>query len=117
MVARLKQLRKENGYSQKKLADILGITQQAIYKYENLAVEPDIQTLIMIADIFGVSVDYLIGHSDAQRGAAVMLTKEELRHIALWRTVPVQFRRDMDMLLEKYEFNAANRTNPLKSDK
>ena len=32
MVARLKQLRKENGYSQKKLADILGITQQAIYK-------------------------------------------------------------------------------------
>ena len=71
----------------------------------------------MIADIFGVSVDYLIGHSDAQRGAAVMLTKEELRHIALWRTVPVQFRRDMDMLLEKYEFKAANRTNPLKSDK
>ncbi len=117
MVAKLKQLRKENGYSQKKLADILGITQQAIYKYENLAVEPDIQTLIMIADIFGVSVDYLIGHSDAQREAAVMLTKEELRHIALWRTVPVQFRRDMDMLLEKYEFKAANRTNPLKSDK
>lgn len=114
MVARLKQLRKEHGYSQQKLADILGITQQAVYKYENLTVEPDIQMLIMIADLFGVSVDYLIGHSEGGGtcAAQVILTNDEIRHLALWRTVPVQFRKDMDILLQKYDIRLSGDINP-----
>ncbi len=109
MVARLKQLRKENGYSQKKLADILGITQQAIYKYENLAVEPDIQTLIMLADIFYVTVDYLIGRSEVKSSPCVALTDDELRHLSLWRTLPLNFRREMDSILNKYEVRPISR--------
>lgn len=111
MVARLKQLRKEQGYSQKRLAEILGITQQAVCKYENLAVEPDIQTLIMLADLFGVTVDYLIGHSEAKEGgvAKVLLTSDELKHLTLWRTVPIYFRNTVDMLLENYELRPVPR--------
>ncbi|MDE6031319.1 MAG: helix-turn-helix transcriptional regulator [Oscillospiraceae bacterium] len=119
MVARLKQLRKEQGYSQKRLAEILGITQQAVCKYENMSVEPDIQTLIMLADLFGVTVDYLIGRSDIQESGVtkVILTNDELRHLTLWRTVPIQFRRSMDMLLEKYELKPVIRTDPLEAKK
>lgn len=61
--------------SQQGLADLLGTTQQAIYKYEKTAVEPDISTLIKLSDIFGVTVDFLIGNS-GQRGDEV--TKDEL---------------------------------------
>ena len=38
------------------------VTRKVVNKYENHNVEPDISTLIMLADYFQVSVDYLIGH-------------------------------------------------------
>lgn len=75
MVKNLRLLREESGMSQQGLADLLGTTQQAIYKYEKTAVEPDISTLIKLSDIFGVTVDFLIGNSE-QRGDEV--TKDEL---------------------------------------
>lgn len=67
MLARLKMLRREKGITQKKLAEIVGTTQQSINKYENHNIEPDISTLITMADYFGISVDYLIGHSEARQ--------------------------------------------------
>lgn len=62
MLERLRKLRKEAEISQKQLADSIGVSQQSINKYENHNIEPDIETLIRIADYFHVSVDYLIGH-------------------------------------------------------
>ena len=49
------------GYSQGKLADYLGVTQQAISKYENGDREPDIDTIIKLSQLFDVSSDYLLG--------------------------------------------------------
>lgn len=64
MVKNLKKLRLEAGISQQKLAEIIGTSQQSINKYENHSVEPDINTLIDMANYFKTSVDYLIGHTD-----------------------------------------------------
>lgn len=61
---RLKELRKSKKINQQKLALKLNITQAAVSKYELGLSEPDIDTLIKIAEIFQVSVDYLIGFSD-----------------------------------------------------
>lgn len=63
MVKNLRELRKNAGLSQQQLADILGTSQQSINKYENHAVEPDIETLITMAKLFNTSVDYLIGNT------------------------------------------------------
>ena len=67
MLKNLKKLREVGGISQKQLADSIGVSQQSINKYENHNVEPDIDTLIRIADFFNTSVDYLIGHTDIRR--------------------------------------------------
>ncbi|MDO5331072.1 MAG: helix-turn-helix transcriptional regulator [Bacillota bacterium] len=64
MVKNLKLLRDKAGISQAKLAEIAGISQQAINKYENTNTEPDIATLIKIANYFNTSVDYLIGNTE-----------------------------------------------------
>ena len=64
MVKNLKKLRLEKGISQQQLADVVLVSQQSINKYENHHIEPDIETLIKIADYFGVSVDYLIGRTE-----------------------------------------------------
>lgn len=67
MLKTLKKLREESGITQKQLADHIGVSQQSINKYENHNIEPDIETLIRIADFFDTSVDYLIGHSSVRR--------------------------------------------------
>ncbi len=64
MVKNLRKLRTEKGISQQQLADAVWVTQQSINKYENHNIEPDIQTLIKLAEYFETSVDYLIGHTE-----------------------------------------------------
>ncbi|MBQ7399492.1 MAG: helix-turn-helix domain-containing protein [Clostridia bacterium] len=60
-------LRTNAGISQKQLADIINVSQQSINKYENHEVEPNIETLSLIADFFDVSIDYLVGRTDIMR--------------------------------------------------
>ena len=67
MLPNLKLLRQSRGISQQKLADALGISQQSINHYENHKIEPDIATLIQIADYFDTSIDYVVGHTEITR--------------------------------------------------
>lgn len=64
MLENLKRLREAANISQKALADVIGVSQQSINKYENHNIEPDIETMIRLADYFNTSVDFLIGHTD-----------------------------------------------------
>ena len=64
---RLKKTREENNVSQSELADFLGISQQALSKWENSYTEPNSKTLIKIANKFNVSVDYLLGNSESKK--------------------------------------------------
>lgn len=61
---RLKELRKERGISQVKLAMDLCTNQNTISRYETGEREPGIKELIRIADYFNVSIDYLVGRSE-----------------------------------------------------
>lgn len=54
-------LRMEYNLKQKELGDKLGLTQRKISYYECGKVEPDLDTLLLLADFFNVSVDFLIG--------------------------------------------------------
>ena len=64
MEFRLKQLRKEKGVSQLKLALDLNMNQNTISRYENLEREADYETLIKFADYFSVTLDYLLGRTE-----------------------------------------------------
>ncbi|MCX4286814.1 MAG: helix-turn-helix transcriptional regulator [Clostridia bacterium] len=61
---RLKELRQENNYTQNAVALKLGIRQQSYARYETGSGEPNLETLIALAKMFNVSVDYLLGISD-----------------------------------------------------
>jgi len=62
--ARLKELRKAKNVSQTLLAEMLGVSQQAVGKWESGRSSPDPQTVADIASYFGVTADYLLGCSD-----------------------------------------------------
>ena len=61
---RLKIERKNAGYTQEQMAKLLGIKQPSYIRYENGSSEPSLETLCQIADIFDVSVDYLLGRAE-----------------------------------------------------
>lgn len=61
---RLTELRKQYKYTQRQMADILGISQPSYIRYENDTSEPTQENLVRLADAFDVSVDYLLGRSD-----------------------------------------------------
>lgn len=60
----LKELRSNCGLTQLQLAGILDISKSNISKYEAGSVEPNMDTLIRIANYFNVSIDYLMGRED-----------------------------------------------------
>ena len=57
---RLVKLRKKNGYSQEELADKLGLSRQAVSKWERAEASPDTDNLICLAKLYGVSLDELL---------------------------------------------------------
>lgn len=57
---RIKELRKKHGLSQEALAEKLEISRQAISKWESGSSNPDIEYVIKMSDIFGVSTDYIL---------------------------------------------------------
>ena len=73
----LKSLRKRDKMSQKALAEKLFVSQQAVAKWEKDSATPNPDTLAKIADIFGVSVDYLLGLPDKKNSLAPDQASEE----------------------------------------
>ncbi|HOO34401.1 MAG TPA: DUF5680 domain-containing protein [Thermotogota bacterium] len=60
----LRALRRKNGISQESLAEILGVSRQAVAKWENSQSLPDIENLIAIGDYFKISIDKIVKAED-----------------------------------------------------
>lgn len=74
---RIAQKRKELGLSQESLGERLGVSRQAIYKWESDAALPEIEKLVNLSREFSVSIDWLLGEGDESKE----LTPEQLRMV------------------------------------
>lgn len=61
---RLKEIRLEKEMTRKQLADVLFVSERLISYWENGKRECNFDTLIRLADIFNITIDYLLGRSD-----------------------------------------------------
>ena len=78
---RLRELRIKSGLTQKKLADMMNVSSQSILNWENGIFEPNLSQIVQLADIFGVSVDYLLEHdSKTTKVDEVCLELEKITH-------------------------------------
>ena len=64
---RIKELRKEFGLSQVELAAQMEVTKQTISNWENENIQPSIDMLVGLANVFNVTTDYLLGLDDVPR--------------------------------------------------
>ena len=88
---RLRELREARHMSQVRLAMELNVTQAVISKYELGTSDPDIRMLCSIADLFGVSVDFLIGRSE---NSEYRLRADEEKFLNTYRSLDTR-RREM----------------------
>lgn len=64
----IKELRIENGLTQKELAEKIGVSQGAVYFWEKGINEPTAGYLVSMAELFGVSVDELLSYAVPGKG-------------------------------------------------
>lgn len=106
MIANLKRLREKKGLSQQALAEILGISQQSVNKYENHETEPDIYMLMQMANLFETSVDYLIGNTDIEHKIESVqryeLNIEEAGLVEKYRLLMPQERKSIQIVMDNY---------------
>ena len=80
------QLRKQRGWSQEELASQLGISRQAVSKWESAASIPDLDKIISMSRLFEVSIDYLLKEEMTEDAPPIVREKEEtdsLRSVSL----------------------------------
>lgn len=69
---RLKSLRIDRNMTQTDVAHALGVTTQAVSRWESQATLPDITLLVPIAEFYGVTTDYLLGHDIAEKEKEIL---------------------------------------------
>lgn len=60
MADRIQYLRKTKGFSQEELADQVGVSRQAVSKWESEQSTPDIERIIIMSELFEVTTDYIL---------------------------------------------------------
>lgn len=63
---KLIQLRKKSGWSQEELAEQLGVSRQSVSKWEGAQSFPDIEKIVKMSQLFGVSTDYLLKEDEEE---------------------------------------------------
>lgn len=102
MLYNLKKLRQKFDVTQNQLAEAIGVSQQSINKYENHNVQPDIETLIRMADFFHTSVDYLIGNNKSEDENEFRLSDDEIRLISQYRQLTLSQQESIRMVMDNY---------------
>lgn len=60
LAEKIQQLRKQNNFSQEELADKLGVSRQSISKWESEMSMPEIDKIVQLSELFGVTTDFLL---------------------------------------------------------
>ncbi len=75
--------RKKNGWSQEELADKMNVSRQAVSKWESAQTIPDIDKIMQLGELFGVTIDYLLKDSIEDEEIAEVAEEKPVRKISL----------------------------------
>lgn len=102
----IKELRKEKGLTQSALAELLGINQTSVCRWESGISLPDTVNLLKLSEIFSVSTDYILGKSKyfypENVGNDNLFTSEELRIIEDYRKLSPSLQRTIKETLKTF---------------
>ena len=80
---KLIRLRKKNGWSQEELAEKMNVSRQAVSKWEGAQTIPDLEKILMLGELFGVTTDYLLKDEIENEDYTDGITNPGVRKITL----------------------------------
>lgn len=107
----LKRLRLQSSMSQSDIARLVGVSQQAVGKWELNKSEPDSKTLLRLAEIYGVTVDQLLGAESSSSKSVPVLSCEEKDFLSLYRSIPVVDRKTAMNIVKAFADSISPRVN------
>ena len=87
MSMRLKEIRESRGLTQDQIASRLCVTRQAVSRWENEKTQPDIQTLTILSEVYGCSIDELVRDNDTYALEKDKKTDQYFNKFIIW--VPI----------------------------
>ena len=114
---RIKEARELAGYSQKEIAQIIGVAQNTFHGYESGKHDPKSDILVKIANVCNVTVDFLLGREDSNPTNSY--SQSESEHIKKYHTLDEYGKQAVDGILEtEYQRckKQKNETIPLSED-
>ena len=114
---RLYELRKRNSLSQEELAEKIGVSRQAVSKWERAEASPDTDNLILLAKLYSISMDELLStdepvepvepasFAERQASRAVENNEEQESHGSLWLAFPYPILAVIIYFILGYAFN------------
>ncbi len=99
---RLISLRKEHGLTQEELAKIIKKTRSSVSGYETEGKEPDMETICLMADYFGVSSDYLLGRTDERRNVDTVFLNDNVNFRKHYEALPMELRPIIANAFDKF---------------
>lgn len=102
MGARLAQARRGQNLTQEQLAEKLGVTRQAVSRWESDTAYPETDKIVRMASLFGVSCDYLLGVGGEERGDKPPSPVTRLLREAAGKKVLLAFYEEEDFVFCDY---------------
>ena len=98
----IRELREDRDLKQSDVAQVLQTTQQVYSRYETGSRQPSVDVLVQMADIFGVSVDHLLGRQNVESSS---LSGFEIELLIASRNADERARQDALKILEAHSVN------------
>ena len=103
--SRLKELRQHKKISRKALAKQLGVTEGAIGHWETDRSSPPIDTVVEIADIFGVGLNYLFQDELRNTDDSFITTISEQKQLSKFRVLPFYIQKGINLLIDHFYYH------------
>ena len=100
---RIGEARDARGWTQAKLAEAIGTTQQTVQRWESGQTDPKVSQIEAISSALGITVSFLLGIDDGREDAADNAVPDEVRLVSLYRRMSAEGRA---RLMEQAEFLA-----------
>ena len=102
----LRKIRKERDLTMKEVGIAIGVGESTISQYETGKRQPDQQTLLKLADYFGVSVDYLLGRKTEDNASPSLHIPDEYKDLpsAFYEGAKDLTQEDIDDVVKFMEF-------------
>lgn len=106
MGKRISHARREQNLTQSEVAEVLGVSYQAVSSWENGLTCPDISKLVELSQLLKISLDHLLGDEETSISVQKVFNQEDISESELELVAPIIKPKDLERIVEPMDFGS-----------